>query len=432
MDALYLGIDFGTSGCRASIINDNRDVVAEHVITIKSKPSQTTGHHEQDPLLWWAALQDLLQRVIKNCAAKQIKSICIDGTSSTLLLCDQFGTPTSPALMYNDNQSFQQATYIEQHAPNDSPALGANSSLAKLLYLTQHFPLSRHALHQADWLAGKLTGLFGQSDANNSLKLGYDPQHQCWPEWFNLLDLETNLLPVVHEPGYAVSTIHPNIADQFSLSATTQVIAGTTDSTAAFLASGANQPGDAMTCLGSTLVTKVISPTPIFSSKHGVYSHKILGHWLVGGASNSGGKSLLNFFSEDEMQQLSSLIKPKQPTGLDYYPLPDVGERFPIADPGYQPRLPESLSDITKDRAFIFQGLLEGIANIEKQAYDLLHQLGAPYPEQVFTTGGGSKNHAWNAIREKILGIPVSQATHFQASYGAALLARHGHIKHQI
>jgi len=60
--------------------------------------------------------------------------------------------------------------------PPDSAALGAISGLVKLFLLRNNFPDTDYlALHQADWLAGKLAGQFGISDENNALKTGYDP-----------------------------------------------------------------------------------------------------------------------------------------------------------------------------------------------------------------------------------------------------------------
>ena len=71
--------------------------------------------------------------------------------------------------------------------------------------------------------------------------------------------------------------------------------------------------------------------------------------------------------------------------------------------------------------------MLEGMANIEKRGYDLLHSLGAPYPVKVYTNGGGAVNEPWRRIRERILRVPVIKATHVQAAYGTALLARRSH-----
>jgi sugar (pentulose or hexulose) kinase len=166
-------------------------------------------------------------------------------------------------------------------------------------------------------------------------------------------------------------------------------------------------------------VLKVLSPTPTSSPRHGVYSQRLGDRWLVGGASNSGGAVLRGFFTDQAMAQLGRQLLPEEPTGLDYYPLPAPGERFPIADPGLAPRLSPRPPE---DRLF-FQGLLEGIAAIELKGYQLLHALGAPAPTRVLTTGGGARNRAWERIRERALGVPVRAARNQEAAYGAALLA---------
>ena len=144
--------------------------------------------------------------------------------------------------------------------------------------------------------------------------------------------------------------------------------------------------------------------------------------WLAGGASNSGGSVLRQYFSAEQLDALTGQLRPASPTGLDYYPLPAPGERFPVNDPSLEPRLqPRPAED-----AVFFQAMLEGIAAIEQRGYRLLEQLGAPYPSRVHTTGGGAANAGWQAIREAALGVPVCAAEHQQAAYGAALLARQG------
>ena len=120
------------------------------------------------------------------------------------------------------------------------------------------------------------------------------------------------------------------------------------------------------------------------------------------------------------MQALTAELRPDRPTGLDYYPLPAPGERFPIADPGLEPRVAPRPED---DAAF-FQGLLEGIAAIEARAYRTLESLGAPTLRSVRTVGKGAGNEAWTAIRARCLGVPLVAPASQEAAYGAALLAR--------
>jgi sugar (pentulose or hexulose) kinase len=309
---------------------------------------------------------------------------------------------------------------VDRHAPEDTAARGASASLAKTLFLLNACPEAAHICHQADWITGLLCGRFDVSDENNSLKLGYDPVNRVWPTWLQALNIDNALLPQVFAPGSIISSVDNAIANKLGLPDHCQVVAGTTDSIAAFIATGAREIGEAVTSLGSTLVLKLISDKPVYSSKHGVYSHRLGDTWLAGGASNSGGKVLLKYFDLDRLNEMTPLLDPEARTGLDYYPLIEAGERFPLNDPQLQPKLEPRPDDDVE----FFQGMLEGIAGIEARGYQALSQLGAPAVNKVITAGGGSSNPAWRKIRQQKLGVPVETAEHSEASYGAALLAK--------
>ncbi len=419
-DSIYLGIDMGTGGCRVVAINQAGDVLAQVGAPIPM-PMKTDSQITQDANLWWKALSAALTNLLKEVPAAKVAAIAVDGTSGTLLLCDKKGIPTQPAMMYNDCRATVEAETILSTASPDSGAQGASSSLAKLLWLQKNGmdKKAAHALHQADWIVGNLTGLWGQSDYNNCLKLGYDAQKRQWPEFFKKLGINENLLPSVHAPGEPIATISKETARTFGLSPGTQVMAGTTDGVAAFLAAGGNQVGDGVTSLGSTLVLKLLSDKPLFSAEHGVYSHRLGNRWLTGGASNSGGATLLQYFKVEQMREMTPLLEPDNPTGLEYYPLPDMGERFPIHDPNMQPKL----EPLPGNSVTFFQGMLEGIAKIEANGYQLLHKLGGPAVREIRTTGGGSRNPAWQRIREHTLGVSLKRPVSEMAAYGAALLA---------
>ena len=416
----FVGIDVGTSACRACAIDERAEVLVEARVELPA-PTRDGACVEQDPALWWEALAEALDRLSTEFDAAQLRRIAIDATSGTLLLCDRQGRPLTPALMYNDARAASEAAQIARAAPPDSAAHGASSGLAKLLYLRGTLAgRDWLALHQADWLTGQLTGCFGVSDENNALKTGYDPVNHTWPAGLAQLQLDSTRLPRVVAPGTAIGPLDPRLARRWGWPDRAQVVAGTTDSSAGFLATGASSTGEAVTALGSTLVLKVLSDRPVFDARHGVYSHRLGGRWLVGGASNAGGSVLRRFFTPRQMASLSEAMQPHRPTGLDYYPLPSAGERFPVCDPELRPRLtPRPVSDV----AFL-QGLLEGLARIEQRGYRLLAELGAPYPERVITVGGGAVNAAWTAIRQRLLAVPVTVARHQEAAYGAALLAR--------
>jgi sugar (pentulose or hexulose) kinase len=422
----YLGIDFGTSGCRGSLIDAGQHVIAEASVPLPP-PQRNGAAVEQDPAAWWTALEVLIAELRNRTEPADIAALCVDGTSSTLLICDARGIPLAPALMYNDTRARDAARQVAAVAQQDCAAHGPSASLAKLLWLLQ-LPVSRdarHALHQADWVLGRLRGRFGSSDENNALKLGYDPGERCWPDWLSRLPIPTRLLPGVVPAGTDIGSIDPLVAAQFGLSRHTRIVSGTTDSTAGFIAAGAARC-EAVTTLGSTLVLKVRSGIPVCAPEYGVYSHRLGDDWLVGGASNSGGAVLRQYFTEADISRLTLQLHPERSTGLDYYPLPGRGERFPVNDPDLDPVLTPRPQEDTR----FFQGILEGIARIEVRGYRRLRELGTPWPSRVISTGGGAANCAWRTIRSQLLGVPVVAADHQQAAYGTALLALRAVAQH--
>ncbi len=419
---LFIGIDLGTSGCRALAIDQEGQVLGESRTDLPA-PIKNGPAVEQEAHLWWQGVRTALLSLLGQIDKTQVKSIAVDGTSGTLLICNDQGEPLSPALMYNDARSTEEAKRISQTAPKESAAHGATSALAKLLHLKPDSK-TRYALHQSDWIIGKLTGHWGISDANNCLKLGYDAIHHCWPEWLHDLliaeHIDPTILPKVYTPGTPITTISSAFAKEFGLPENTQIVAGTTDSTAAFIATGASEIGEAVTSLGSTLVMKVISDQPIFSPEHGVYAQPLGDKWLVGGGSNSGGAVLLHYFTKQQMSEMTPQLLPERPTGLDYYPLLTPGERFPISDATLPPRMePRPTNNVE-----FFQAMLEGMAEIELKSYQLLEQLGAPYPISVRSAGGGSQNPAWTQIRQHKLNTEFKPVQHQEAAYGSALLAQ--------
>lgn len=358
-----------------------------------------------------------------------MRAIALNGTSSTVLLCDRTGNPLTAPLLYNDARAAAAleplrqffAAESRQNAPCRDQVLNATSSLVKLLWWQQQpeFAQAHYFLHQADWLGFLLHGQLGISDYHNALKLGYDVANLCYPEWFAALEI-LPLLPNVLVPGTPIAPVRSSIATQFGFPADCHVCAGTTDSIAAFLASGVMAPGEAVTSLGSTLVLKLLSTTPVNNGQFGIYSHRLGNLWLVGGASNTGGAVLQQFFSLAELTQLSQEIPSDRESPIDYYPLLKPGERFPINDPDLPPRLePRPAEDV----AFL-HGLLESMARIEARGYQLLQTLGATPLTRVYTAGGGAKNPAWTAIRSRQLGVPVLPSTQTEAAYGTALLAQ--------
>jgi sugar (pentulose or hexulose) kinase len=423
--SVFLGIDFGTSGARAIVINPSGE--------IQSQTSHRFSNANNLATQWKTTLFQLITE-IPITLRSQIARIAINGTSSTVLLCDNLGEPITEPLLYNDDRGSAVLDEIRAIAPPQHTVISATSSLAKLLWWQRYgenIDQARYLWHQADWLAFLLHGHLGISDYHNSLKLGYDVEQLRYPDWMPFQEL----LPEVVTPGSVVAPVKTAIATQFNLSPNCQICAGTTDSIAAFIASQANISGQAVTSLGSTLVLKLLSDTRIENANYGIYSHRFgvsqsepqRVRWLVGGASNTGGAVLREFFTDAELVELSARIVVDRESPYDYYPLLKAGDRFPINDP----LLPPKLAPRPADPVEFLHGLLESMARIESRGYHLLESLGATPLTQVFTAGGGASNLAWTAIRMRQLGVPITVAPQTEAAYGAACLAMRGLCKGQ-
>ena len=129
---------------------------------------------------------------------------------------------------------------------------------------------------------------------------------------------------------------------------------------------------------------------------------------------------LRQFFSDEQLEELSRQINPELSTGLRLRPLPHKGERFPIDDPELEPVLePRPVSD-----ALYLQALLEGLSNIERQGWQRLEELGAPKVQRVLSVGGGANNPQWRALRQKLLNKPVLNRSKASPAAAMARLAR--------
>ena len=411
--ALALGVDLGSSGLRIALVGPEGERLTE-----EASPYPTSL---EDPWGWVEGLTSLCGSLPAT-ARKRIGALAVDGTSGTLLLCRPDGQPgpgcLGQALPYNFACREQATAAAAMAGPG--PAASANGSLARALHLlaqAQEFGEGGPWLlrHQADWLTGWLLGDWRWGEEGNNLRLGWNLQQQDWSGSIARQPWAT-ALPAIRPSGVVLGRIAGTTTQRLGLAASCQVVAGSTDSNAGVLAAQPDH-GDGITILGTTLVLKQFSPRPLAGP--GISCHRVAGRWLVGGASNAGAGILRRFFSDDQIEELSRQIDPRQPTGLQLRPLPARGERFPVDDPELEPLLgPRPISD-----ARYLQALLEGLTAIEKQGWQRLQAAGAPALERVITLGGGARNPQWRQLRQQSLDIPVLNRPGCTAALGMARLA---------
>lgn len=424
--ALYLGFDFGTSSARMCAIDDD-GVVRSFVVA----PYDDAGDASE---AWRRALWTLLESVERSTRAS-VEAVAVAGTSGTTVIVDASnGECVRAPYMYNETFSSEVeriAKFRSRASTTKSFAESASSAACKLSHwyfvdgATGDRPNAR-LLHHADWLAYQLHGEMGMSDHNNALKLGFDPAPgtEAFPEWLRDAPFGYMLPSRVLAPGSSYGVVRREVRERLGLSPTCEVIAGTTDSVAAFVASKAVAEGECATSLGSTLALKLISSTRVDDLSSGVYSHRLNGAWLVGGASNLGGWILRRFFTNDRLVELTRVIELKNYVAdRDYFDGVMLGFGLSVDD---AVAIVEA-SRPSDDAQFVVN-IFSSIAGVEARCYERMRQLGASSrATKVFSAGGGAQNAHWASIRSKAMGgIPVERSDIDEAAYGAALLARQG------
>jgi D-ribulokinase len=435
MTGIVVGIDVATQDARVVCVDERGEILASAAVALPAPTRPEAGRAEQDARAWWPAVEGALLRAIRELGPRrtQIVSVAPATTSGTFVLVDPAGEPLGPALLYDDRRAAAEAERAQALGRERWEAaalrIGPSFAIAKLAWLASRGRLdgAAYAWSAADLLVARLLGEPPPTDWSHALKSGYDLVRCEWPvEVYEALGVPLQLLPRVQPPATLAGCVSAAAARSTGLPEGCQVRLGMTDACAAQLAAGAVSPGRFVSVLGTTLVVKGTTTELVRDPTGVVYSHLHPdGWWLPGGASNTGGEALRAAgSSKSELARLDRAAAARGPAGCVAYPLVRSGERFPFLAPeaeGFV--LGEPADEIEAYRA-----KLEGVAFVERLAYQHLSALGAHPQGTIATAGAASRSPVWNRIRATVLGRPLVVPAHATSAFGAALLATAGTI----
>lgn len=415
---MWLGFDFGTQSVRVVAVAENGCILAHSAQPLISR--RDGPRHEQSPEQWWGAAVFAVRDVLSNCKGVPVDGIAVDGTSGTILLADASGRALTPALMYDDIRAQQET---ETCRKLDLPyRIQPSWALPKLLWLLRPgLSADVHVVHQADFINFRLAGHFVAADSSNALKTGYDSVRESWPqEVFATLGIPTWALPDVVRPGTLLGNVCRKASELTGIPIGTPIIAGMTDGCAAQIAAGALDLGSWNSVLGTTLVLKGVTATPV-SDPHGIiYSHRLPGgNWLPGAASSTGAGVLTRHFPTCDLEQMDRRAAEREPANVVAYPLAGRGERFPFCVPyaeGFVLGNP-------LDEVDLYAALLQGVAFIERLCFEYMGMLGGTTEGDITFTGGATRSRYWNQLRADILRRSVRVPKNPEPAVGMAILA---------
>jgi sugar (pentulose or hexulose) kinase len=424
----FIGIDIGTQGARVVMLDN-----AGFQLSAKEEvfPLNENSRLEQSPDIWWEACTRLIPQLISDVKQyiqlDQIKAVAVTSTSGTIIPIDHNFNPLHQAIMYSDPRSADEAFFCKKIAEKEMEygytAFNASSGLPKMKWFLNHFPDQSSQLykfiHAADFITGRLSGEYNVTDHSNAMKSGYDIHEFKWPAYIiDQIGMRKEWLQEVKPSGTQIGIIKPALMRDWGLTTDVIVTTGLTDGCASQIAAGAVSPGQWNTTIGTTLVIKGVTKKEIIDPSGAIYNHRHpSGYWMPGGASNTGADWVSKLFADEDLQALGVQANLNLPAKSLAWPLLQSGERFPFIAPQAVGFWPDG------DLVERFTACMEGVAFIERYAYEKIAQLCGERIERILSAGGGSNSDTWLKIRSSIMNVPVCKMKNVSGAAGAAVLA---------
>ncbi len=440
----FLGIDVGTGGSRAILIDENGAVVATATAEHAAFASPEIGWAEQDPEDWWRAVVIAVREILKaeNGRADEIGAIGFSGQMHGSVLLDESDNSLRPALLWCDQRTEKQCREITERigAENlielvSNPAI-TGFTLPKLLWVRENEPeiwsKTRTVLLPKDYIRLKLSGDKASDVADSSGTLLFDVPNRKWSnEILDALEIDKSLLPTVHESIEITGTVSKAGAAATGLREGTLIVAGAGDNAAGAIGMGVTETGTVSATIGTSGVVFAVTDQPKIDLKGRIHTlcHAIPGRWHNTGVTLAAGLSLKWFRenfgdgkSYDDLTNEAAVI-PSGADGAIWLPYL-MGERTPHLDAKARAAFINLTASHT--RAHLVRAVMEGVAFSLRDSFEIFKESGAPI-NAIRLGGGGAKSALWRQIQADVYGqtVEIIEADE-GAAYGAAILAAVG------
>ena len=443
---MFLGIDVGTGGTRAILIDRAGKVLASHSAEHAAIRSEHVGWAEQDPEDWWRAAKEAIAGALKAAVegghTGAVEAVGLTGQMHGCVMLDEDGQVLRPALIWCDQRTQPQCDWLTETIGRErlieltaNPAL-PNFTLTKLLWVREEqpeiFARIAHVLCPKDFVRLRLTGTYAMDMQEASGTLLLDVVHRRWStEMAELTGIPMSWLPPLFEGPEICARISDVGAAATGLKPGTPVAAGAGDQGAGAVGMGILAPGSVSATIGTSGVVFAATAKPTLDPKGRLHTfcHAAPGVWHVMGVTNGAGLSFRylrdTFFpgrSYDDLTALAEQVPPGS-DGLLWAPYL-FGERTPHLDPEARAAF-VGITASTSNAHFV-RAVLEGVAFSLKDTFTLFAELGIPV-EKIRLGGGGARGPLWREIQADVYGHAVELLEAEEGgAFGAALLAGTG------
>ena len=441
---MLLGIDVGTGGTRAVLVNRAGQVVASCASEHAGIRSEHIGWAEQEPEDWWRAAKQAIAGVLaeSKLTGSAIEAVGLTGQMHGCVMLDAAGEVLRPALIWCDQRTQPECNWLTEKIGFErlieltcNPAL-PNFTLTKLLWVRTHqpevFAKIAHVMCPKDYVRYKMTGEFAMDMQEASGTLLLDVTHRRWSaEVAELAGIPMGWLPRLFEGPEICARISDAGASATGLAVGTPVAAGAGDQGAGAVGMGILAPGSVSATIGTSGVVFAATDTPTKDrlGRLHTFCHAAPGVWHVMGVTNGAGLSLRwlrDTFAQgvgyDELTAEAAQVSAGS-DGMMWAPYL-FGERTPHLDASARAAFVGITASHT--RGHFVRAVQEGVAFSLKDTFTLFEDLAIPV-RSIRLGGGGARGPLWRQIQADVYGQPVELLEAEEGgAFGAALLAGTG------
>jgi xylulokinase len=448
--AYLLGIDVGTTGTRALLIDESGNLVGS---ATNDYPMYTLRPQwaEQDPEDWWQATVQSVRQVLSTSRidSSEIAGLGLTGQMHGMVMLDAQGHVLRRCIMWNDQRTAAQCEWIMNTIGRErfldltlNPALPGFTA-PKIIWTRENEPevyaQAAKVLLPKDYIRYRLTGVYATevSDASGTVLL--DVSRRRWSTTvLEELGIPAEWMPPCVESPEVTGRISRQVAELTGLPAGLPVVGGAGDQAASGVGTGIVEPGLVSVTLGTSGVVFAYTDVPNRDPEGRLHTfcHAVPGRWHVMGVTLSAGGSFrwtrdtlgitekhvasLSGVDPYEILTAEAANAPAGCEGLIFLPYL-TGERTPYPDPNARGTF-VGLT-LRHDKRHLIRAVLEGVAYSLRDSIELFRDLGIPI-QQVRATGGGARSLMWRQVLADVFGTELVTVNITNSSaYGAALLA---------
>ena len=434
---MYLGVDLGTSSVKL-VLADGEGRIADSASAKYPLLLPEDGWSEQNPEDWYAGVIACVRELGCRHDLSAVKGVSFSGQMHGLVVLDKDDNVIRPAILWNDNRTTEECAYLNDVVGKDK-LLEWTGNVAftgftapKLMWMKRHEPenFARIAkiMLPKDFVAYKMSGVFGSDVSDDSGTLYFDVKNRAWSApMLGIIGITEEQLPAIFESTDVIGHVSEEFAAASGLPVSAKVVMGGGDQAVGAVGTGTVKEGRMFFSLGTSGV--VFAPCAEFAAstnggmhvfRHANGRFHFMGCMLSAAGSMQWWSEEVTGMSVGDLLDEMPGVCTDAPIFLPYL----MGERSPINDPDakgafYGINLAHKRADLTK-------AVVDGICFGLKDCYDNILGMGA---EAGFARviGGGSRSDKWMQILSDITGLELRRInTSDGAGLGAVILAMVG------